>query len=146
MGPEITSFSADGLEGYCSNGMLDPRILHLLGVQVLSCGSGHAEVESMETRLVALISSTLPSLEEALWGGVMLLHSWRRPDMLGVQAHSQLCNLCWWAWYFLASSIALGPSVPIASHGTADSNYDSRLKSHTNPRHQRRQPHFLGTI
>lgn len=126
--------------------MLGPRILHLLEIQVLSCGSGHVKVESMDTRLAALISSALPSLEEALWGGVMLLHSWRRPDMLGVQGQSPLCNLCWWAWCFLASSMALGTSVPIASHGTADSNYGSRLKSHTNLRHQRRQPRFLGTI
>jgi hypothetical protein len=57
-----------------------------------------------------------------------------------------VCNLCWWAWYFLASSMALGTSVPIASHGTADSNYGSRLESHTSLRHQRRQPHLLGTI
>lgn len=111
-------------------------------MQVLSLGSGHVEVESLETSLVVLISSALPSLKESLWGSVMLLHSWRRPDMLDVQAQFPLGNLCWWPWHFLASSMALGTSVPIASHGTSDSNYGSRLKSHTNLRHQRRQPHF----
>lgn len=120
MGTEITSFSEGGLEGYHGKGVHGPSILHPLGMQVVSCGSGHVEVESLETRLAALISLALPSLEEALWGGVKLLHSWRKPDMLGVQAQAPLCNLCWWAWHFLASRIAL------ASHGTVDSNYGSR--------------------
>lgn len=140
MGTEITTFSEGGLEGYHSKGVHGPYILHPLGMQVLSCGSGHVEIESLETRLAALISLALPSLKEALWGGMMLLHSWRKPDMLGVQSQSPLCNLCWRAWYFLASSMAL------ASHGTVDSNYGSRLKFHANLRHKRRQPHFLGTI
>lgn len=66
MGTEITSFSGGGLEGYHGKGAHGPYIRHPLGMHVLSCGSGHAEVESLETRLAALISLSLPSLEEAL--------------------------------------------------------------------------------
>lgn len=63
MGTEITRFSEGGLEGYNSKGVHGPSILHPLGIQVLSCGSGHVEVESLETRLAALTSLALPSLD-----------------------------------------------------------------------------------
>lgn len=99
MDPESTAQSAGDLEGHCAKGR---HTRYLLGMPLLHYGSGHVEVDSVETRLAALVSSASVSLEEALWGGVMLLHSWRRSDMLGVRVRPSLCNLCWWAWYFLA--------------------------------------------
>lgn len=89
MVPEITSFSAGGLQGYYSKGTHGSHILHPLGRKVLRHGSGSVEAESLEPRLAVLISSALPPsrpLEEGLLGDVMLLHSWRRPDMLSVQS------------------------------------------------------------
>lgn len=63
MSTEITRFSEGGLEDYHSKGVHGLYILHPLRMQILSCGSGHVEVESLETRLTALISLALPSLD-----------------------------------------------------------------------------------
>ena len=65
MDPESTAQPAGDLEGHCTKG---PHTLCPLGMPLLHHRSGHVEVDSVETILVALGSSAPASLEEALWG------------------------------------------------------------------------------